>query len=164
MLHSCSLLSLTIVLFSPPATNFRFESRITDKEDKDQIAGKLKIAISAIRAEGEGEITRVGEEKKFDEETSCRFFGDYSGIVPPLSLAQAKETILAIEGDESNSLGVPIQVTLIPLSSLTSAAMKIVAQLSADAVNEALRLLQDIEDIQVNLKTLEKSQTAGEYY
>ena len=164
MLHSCSLLSLTLVLFSPPATNFRFESRITDKEDKDQIAGKLKIAISAIRAEGEGEITRVGEEKKFDEETSCRFFGDYSGIVPPLNLVQARATILAIEKDESNPLGVPIKVTLTPLSSLTSAAMKIVAQLSAGAVNDAALLLQDIEDIQVSLKTLEKSRTSAEYY
>merc|ERR550532_379492 len=96
-------------------------------------------------------------EKRFAEETSCEFFGDYSGIVPPLTLAQAKETILAIEGDESHSLGVPIQVTLTPLSSLTSAAMKIVADLSAGAVNEAARLLQDIEDIQLHMKKVVNS-------
>ena len=79
-------------------------------------------------------------------------------------LAQAKETIFAIEGDESNSLGVPIQVTLTPLSSLTSPAMKMVAQSSAGAVNEVAHLLQDIEDIQVHMKTLENSQTSSEYF
>merc|ERR1719458_1136584 len=42
--------------------------------------------------------------------------------------------------------------------------MKIVAQLSAGAVNEASRLLQDIEDIQVILKTLEKSQTSAKFF
>ena len=144
--------------------DFRFESRVTDEQDKKEIGGRLKITISAIKAEGEGKLDITNEMKKFAEDTSCEFFGDYSGITPPLTLAQAKDTILAIEGDETNSLGVPIKVTLTPLSSLTSAAMKIVAQLSAGAVNEAARLLQDIEDIQVILKTLEKSQTAAEYY
>ena len=81
-----------------------------------------------------------------------------------MNLEQANETIRAIEADETNPLGVPIKVTLTPLSSLTSAAMKIVAALSAGAVNEASRLLQDIEDIQVILKTLENSQTSAEYF
>ena len=120
--------------------------------------------MSAIKAEGEGEIKREGEDKKLDEETSCRFFGDYSGIVPPLNLEQARATILEIEKDDTNTLGVPIKVTLTPLSSLTSDAMKIVAELSAGAVTEAARLIQDIEDIQVILKTLEKSQASTEYY
>ena len=145
-------------------SDFRFESRVTDDEDKEAIAGRLKLAIKSINSEGEGGIDRTSELKKFAEETCCEFFGDYSGITPPLNLAQAKDTILEIERDDTNSLGVPIKVTLTPLSSLTSAAMKIVAQLSAGAVNEAARLLQDIEDIQVILKTLEKSQTAAEYY
>ena len=124
----------------------------------------MTLTIQAIKAEGDGSIDRTSEETKIAEETSCRFFGDYSGIVPPLNLVQAKETILAIEADETNPLGVPIKVTLTPLSSLTSATMKIVAALSAGAVNEASRLLQDIEDIQVILKTLENSQTSAEYF
>ena len=143
---------------------FRFEHSVTDGEDKDQVAGRMKLEISAIKAEGEGSINRTSENKKFAEETTCEFFGDYSGIVPPLNLDQARETILAIEGNETNSLGVPIVVTLTPLSSLTSAPMKLVAQLSAGAVNAAADLLQEIEDIQVILKTLEKSQTSAEYY
>ena len=49
----------------------------------------MKLAIGAIKAEGSGALDRTSEEKKFDEETSCRFFGDYSGIVPPLNLVQA---------------------------------------------------------------------------
>ena len=122
----------------------------------------MKLTISAIT--GEGGIDNNEVEKKFAEETTCEFFGDYSGIVPPLNLDQARETILAIEGNETNSLGVPIVVTLTPLSSLTSAPMKLVAQLSAGAVNAAADLLQEIEDIQVILKTLEKSQTSAEYY
>ena len=124
----------------------------------------MKLAIESLKTNGEGEIDRKAEEKKFAEETSCEFFGDYSGIVPPFNLVQAKETILAIEGDETNSLGVPIKVTLTPLTSLTSSAMKMVTQLSRGAVNEAARLLQDIEDIQVHMKTLEKSQTAANYF
>ena len=124
----------------------------------------MKLAIESLKTNGEGEIDRKAEEKKFAEETSCEFFGDYSGIVPPFNLVQAKETILAIEGDETNSLGVPITVTLTPLTSLTSSGMKMVTQLSRGAVNEAARLLQDIEDIQVHMKTLEKSQTAANYF
>ena len=124
----------------------------------------MPSCVINVLIEGEGGIENEEEEKRFAEETSCEFFGDYSGIVPPLNLAQAKETIVAIEGDETNSLGVPIQVTLTPLSSLTNAAMKIVAQLSREAVNEAARLLQDIEDIQVHMKTLENSQTSAEYF
>ena len=145
---------------------FRFEHSLTDGEDKDDVAIRMKLEISAIKAEGEGSINRTSEKKKFAEETTCEFFGDYSGIVPPLNLDQARETILAIEGNENetNSLGVPIVVTLTPLSSLTSAPMKLVAQLSAGAVNAAADLLQEIEDIQVILKTLEKSQTSAEYY
>ena len=122
------------------------------------------MAIKAINAEGEGSLNRTSENKKIAEETSCEFFGDYSGIVPPLNLDQAKETILKIAEDQTNTLGVPITVTLTPLSSLTNAAMKLVSQLSAGAVNEAARLLQDIEDIQVMLKTLESSHTSAEYY
>ena len=136
---------------------FRFESRVTDEEDKDQIAGRLKLAIVAIKAEGDGGIDRTSELKKFAEETSCEFFGDYPGIVPPLNLAQAKDTILEIEQDETNPLGVPIQVTLTPLSSLTSAPMKIVTHLSAGAVNEAARLLEDFEDIQLHMKKVVNS-------
>ena len=72
----------------------------------------MTLTIQAIKAEGDGSIDRTSEETKIAEETSCRFFGDYSGIVPPLNLVQAKETILAIEADETNPLGVPIKVTL----------------------------------------------------
>jgi len=144
--------------------HFKFEAKVTDGEDKDKIAGRLKVAIKAIKAEGEGSLNRTSEEKQLAQETSCDFYGDYSGIVPPLNLDQAKETILKIAEDQTNSLGVPITVTLTPLSSLTNAAMKLVSQLSAGAVNEAARLLQDIEDIQVMLKTLESSHTSAEYY
>merc|ERR1719507_454874 len=144
--------------------HFKFEAKVTDGEDKDKIAGRLKVAIKAIKAEGEGSLNRTSENKKLAQETSCDFYGDYSGIVPPLNLDQAKETILKIAEDQTNTLGVPITVTLTPLSSLTNAAMKLVSQLSAGAVNEAARLLQDIEDIQVMLKTLESSHTSAEYY
>ena len=67
--------------------------------------------------EDEDGLDRTEEEKKFAEETICKFFGDYPGISPPLNLAQARDTILAIEGEETNSIGVPIQVTLTPLTS-----------------------------------------------
>ena len=103
------------------------------------------------KAEGEGGIAINSTEKKFAEETICKFFGDYPGIRPPLNLAQAKDTILEIERDYF-SLGVPIHVTLTPLSSLTSAPMKIVTHLSAGAVNEAVRLIEDFEDIQFHMK------------
>ena len=83
--------------------DFRFESRVTDEQDKKEIGGRLKITISAIKAEGEGKLDITNEMKKFAEDTSCEFFGDYSGITPPLTLAQAKDTILAIEGEETNS-------------------------------------------------------------
>ena len=98
-------------------SDFRFESRVTDDEDKEAIAGRLKLAIKSINAEGEGGIDKKANNKKFAEETSCEFFGDYSGITPPLNLAQAKDTILEIEADDTNSLGVPIMVTLTPLTS-----------------------------------------------
>jgi len=144
--------------------HFKFESRVTDDEDKEAIAGRLKLAIQSINAEGEGGLDQASELKKFADKTRIRFFGDYSEITPPLNFAQVKDTILEIEQDETNPLGVPIKVTLTPLSSLTNTAMKIVAQLSAGAVNEAARLLQDIEDIQVILKTLEKSQTSAKFF
>ena len=138
-------------------TNFhisRFEASVPDEEDENQIAIRLKIAIDKITAEGEGgiAINSTEEERKFAEETMCKFFGDYPGIRPPLNLAQAKDTILEIERDDTNSLGVPIHVTLTPLSSLTSAPMKIVTRLSADAVNESIRLIEDFEDIQFHMK------------
>jgi len=142
---------------------FKFEAGVTDEEDKDQIAGRLKLAIMAIKAEGEGRIAMdfTVEEKKITETTSCEFFGDYSGIIPPLNLERAKDTILGIEGDYT--IGVPIQVTLTPLSSLTSAAMKIVAPLSVGAVYEALHLLEGIEDIQVNLDKLKNRESSRDF-
>merc|ERR1712012_600988 len=143
--------------------HFKFESVVNEGENRDDVEGDLKVAIEALKLDGEGSVERTSEEKKFDEETSCRFFGDYSGITPPLNLAQAKATMLAIATDDTNSLGVPITVTLTPLSSLTNAATKLVAELSAGAINETARLLQDIEDIQVSLQTLESSQTSREF-
>jgi len=142
---------------------FKFEAGVTDGEDKDQIAGRLKLAIMAIKAEGEGRIAMdfTVEEKKITETTSCEFFGDYDGIIPPLNLERAKDTILGIEGDYT--IGVPIQVTLTPLSSLTSAAMKIVAPLSVGAVYEALHLLEGIEDIQVNLDKLKNRESSRDF-
>ena len=131
--------------------NFRFEASVTEEEGKDEIAGKLKLAIQAIKAEG--------EENRFAEETSCEFFGDYSGMRPPLNLAQAKETMIGIEGDNV-PLDVPIHVTLTPLSFLTSNPVKTVATLGAGPVNEALHLLKDIEDIQVSLDALKNSATS----
>ena len=117
----------------------------------------------AIKAEGEGRIAMdfTVEEKKITETTSCEFFGDYDGIIPPLNLERAKDTILGIEGDYT--IGVPIQVTLTPLSSLTSAAMKIVAPLSVGAVYEALHLLEGIEDIQVNLDKLKNRESSRDF-
>jgi len=141
---------------------FKFEAGFTDEWDKDQINGRLKLAaIAMIRGEG---VNESSDEKMFADETSCKFFGDYTEIIPPLTLAEAKDTFLAIEEDETNSLGVPISVTLTPLSSLTSSAVKNVDQLSANAVNEALRLFQDIEDIQVSLKTPDNGQASAEYF
>ena len=144
---------------------FRFEKRVTDENDKDKIAGEMKFAIKNIKTSGGGAIDHNSEEGKFAEEITCEFFGDYSGITPPLNLAQAKDTILEIEKDKDtpNSDGVPIKVTLTPLSTLTNATIKMVNKLSASAVNDAARLLQDIEDIQVSLKTLENSKTSQEY-
>ena len=136
-------------------TNFhisRFEASVPDEEDEYQISGRLKLAIRKITPYGEGGVAINSTEKKFAEETMCKFFGDYPGISPPLNLAQAKDTILEIEADDTNSLGVPIHVTLTPLSSLTSAPMKIVTHLSAGAVNEAVRLIEDFKDIQSHMK------------
>ena len=147
-------------------TNFhisRFEASVPDEEDENQISGRLKLAISKITPYGEGgiAINSTEEERKFAEETMCKFFGDYPGIRPPLNLAQAKDTILEIERDYF-SLGVPIHVTLTPLSSLTSAPMKIVTHLSAGVVNEAVRLIEDFKDIQSHMKNAVNSYERNE--
>ena len=141
-------------------TDFRFESEIKDGEDHESIHGKLSIEIAAIKLKGEGEIKSVEKVTEFSENTRCEFFGDYTGIKPTLTLEQAKKTILALDDNTSNPDGVPILVTLEPLSRFTNAAKNMVRDLSAGAVNEAGRLLQDIEDTQVRMSTLENSQTA----
>jgi len=94
----------------------KFEANVTDEKDKDLVAGELYLAVRMMREDEDG-LDRTEEEKKFAEETICKFFGDYPGISPPLNLAQAKDTILEIEADDTNSLGVPIMVTLTPLTS-----------------------------------------------
>ena len=76
----------------------------------------MYLAVRMMREDEDG-LDRTEEEKKFAEETICKFFGDYPGISPPLNLAQAKDTILEIEADDTTSLGVPIMVTLTPLTS-----------------------------------------------
>ena len=145
---------------------FRFESKVTDKKEKDKIAGRMELAISSIKTSGAGSIDHNSEEDKFVKEITCEFFGDYSGITPPFNIEMAKKTILEIEADkdEATALGVPIKVTLTPLSSLTKASTRMVKKLSAGAINKASELLQDIEDIQVGLNTLLRSETAAEFY
>ena len=120
----------------------------------------MSIEIEKIKAKGEGSIERTEKQKKFYENTRCEFFGDYTGINPTLTIDQAKETIFAIENDTTNPDGVPIHIILEPLSRFTDAAKNIVRDLSSGAVNDAARLLQDIEDIQVRMSTLENSPTA----
>merc|ERR1719458_1498418 len=92
--------------------HFRFESKVTDEKEKDKIAGRMKIAINSIKADGEGSINRNSKDDKFAEEIECDFFGDYSGITPPFNIEQAKKTNLEIEAadkdaDSRSALGVP---------------------------------------------------------
>merc|ERR1719507_1076010 len=93
--------------------HFRFESKVTDKKEKDKIAGRMELAISSIKTSGAGSIDHNSEEDKFVKEITCEFFGDYSGITPPFNIEQAKKTIVEIEADkdedEATALGVPIK-------------------------------------------------------
>ena len=138
-----------------------FETEKQNEEELKNIVGKLSINIKEI-VKGSGELQLTDREKTFKENLKCKFHGDYSDISPPLNFDQARSLIPTLT-EAGHGEPIPISVTLTPVNQLGNAAMKIVREMSSSAVIHAGKMLQDLEDIQVELATLRRSKTAAEF-
>ena len=138
-----------------------FETEKQNEEELKNIVGKLTVNIKEI-VTGSGELQLTDREKTFKENLKCIFHGDYSDISPPLNFDQARSLIPTLT-EAGHGEPIPISVTLTPFNQLGSTAMKIVREMSSSAVIQAGKMLQDLEDIQVELATLRRSKTAAEF-
>lgn len=132
-----------------------FEADKSEEDTLMDVVGKLKVNIKEI-VKGSGELTMTEEERKLSKNLSCKFFGDYKDISPPLNFDQARGMLTTLT-ENGHGEPIPIRVTLTPINELSSDASRLVRQLTGDAVLQAGTLFQDLEDIQLYLETLLQS-------
>ncbi|XP_029942963.1 stonustoxin subunit alpha-like [Salarias fasciatus] len=147
---------------------FVFDREVSQKENHQDIQGNLKVVIKKIpllAIEGEGSLKMEDKDKANVDRFSCKFHGDFCLQNTPTSFQDAIEVyrslpkLLGANGENA----VPVKVWLLPLTSLDSAAAKLVRQISIRLVQEAQSLLEDFSELEMRCNDSMRSATAQQF-
>ncbi|CAL8238714.1 unnamed protein product, partial [Lota lota] len=120
---------------------FVFDREVSEKEDRQDIEGNLKVLIQKIptlKIEGQGSLDMADTDIAKVDKFSCKFHGDFNLEKHPVSFQEAIEVyqslpkLLGTNGENA----VPQKVWLMPLKTLDSAAAQLVRQISDRLVRD----------------------------
>ncbi|XP_056247410.1 uncharacterized protein LOC130178870 [Seriola aureovittata] len=145
---------------------FVFNREVSEKEDYQDIKGKLKLMIKKIPLFAkEGKSSLKLEEMVEENVFSCKFYGDFSLEKPPTSFQDAVEVyqslpkLLGANGENA----VPMKVWLLPLTILDSSAAQLVRQISIRLVQEAQSVLEDFSELDMRCNDAMRTTTAQQF-
>ncbi|KAG9330295.1 hypothetical protein JZ751_025862 [Albula glossodonta] len=153
---------VTAILYGAQAF-FVFDREVSKNEDRQNIEGNLQVMIKKIPAlaiEGEGSLKMTDSDSASVEKFSCKFYGDFSLDVNPVSFQDAIKvyTMLPKMLGEEGEHAVPVQVWLYPLKNLDSTAAQIVRQISVGLVTQTQNVLEDFDQHQMRCNDLLKEE------
>ncbi|CAL8366390.1 unnamed protein product [Boreogadus saida] len=132
---------------------FVFDREVSEKEDRQEIEGNLRVLIKKIptlKIGGQGSLNMADKDIANVEKFSCKFHGDFNLEKNPVSFREAIEVyqslpkMLGANGEKA----VPQKVWLMPLKTLDSAAAQLVRQISDRLVRDAQNVLEDLIELE----------------
>uniref|UniRef100_A0A8C6T6V5 SNTX thioredoxin-like domain-containing protein n=1 Tax=Neogobius melanostomus TaxID=47308 RepID=A0A8C6T6V5_9GOBI len=158
---------VTAVLYGAQAF-FSFDRQVSDTENLQDIQGNIHAVIKkipTISIEGEGALKMEDKDKEKVNKFSCKFHGDFNLSQSPVTFEDAVKvykdlpSLLGPNGEKA----VPVKVWLLPLTTLDSAAAKLVRQISVGLVFEVERTLELFGDLQMRCHDVMKSTTVRQF-
>ncbi|XP_013928539.1 PREDICTED: uncharacterized protein LOC106554410 [Thamnophis sirtalis] len=153
---------VTAILYGAQAF-FVFDQEISSKETVQDIQGSLQLSIKEmISVSGEGKAKVKEEMKKNDSKLNCKFHGDFSLEKSPVTFIDAMQVyeklpeFLGKDGEKA----VPMRVWLYPLTKLDTKAAKMVREISLTLVFDAGKILEELNEIQMQSNDLALNDTA----
>ncbi|MBN3278983.1 STXA protein, partial [Polyodon spathula] len=158
---------VTAVLYGARAY-FVFDRQLSSEEKKQEIHGKMELAISKIPTfpmEGQGSIDLKETEKAEVEKFECSFYGDFHLKSNPTTYqdaVKAYSTLPELLGDKGEN-AVPVKVWLYPLIKLDSRAAKLERNVSDYLVSSAQTVLEEFNKIEMQSNDALKDVVAGTF-
>lgn len=147
---------------------FVFDHEVSEQETHQDIEGNLKVVINKIpllAIEGEGSLKMDDKSNEKVDKISCKFFGDFSLQNMPTSFQDAVQVykslprLLGANGENA----VPMKVWLLPLTSLDSAAAKLVRQISMNLIQDSQSVLEDLGELEMRCNDLLNNTTTQNF-
>ncbi|XP_060539195.1 uncharacterized protein LOC117657948 [Pantherophis guttatus] len=153
---------VTAILYGAQAF-FVFDREVSSTETVKHIQGSLQLTVQKlISITGEAEIKLTEKEKENALKFSCKFHGDFSLEKNPVTLQDAitaYETLPKLLGEHGEN-AVPMRVWLYPLTKLDTRAAKIVREISLMLIFDAEKILEELNEIQMQSNDLAKNPIA----
>jgi hypothetical protein len=133
---------------------FVFEKSIEDESSKITVGGKLEAAVKSLQISGsiEGEID--ADEKKFRENISCKYIGDYIPDNIPLSYGDAKDLMQDLPTSIRNASPTAKKIYLYPLAKIRPTTAKLMTTITNSTVSRVTELVQSYYELKKDIKAL----------
>uniref|UniRef100_A0A8K9UMF3 AIG1-type G domain-containing protein n=1 Tax=Oncorhynchus mykiss TaxID=8022 RepID=A0A8K9UMF3_ONCMY len=144
---------------------FVFDQEVSSGENHQDIQGNLQATIKKIpliSIEGQGNLEMSDEEKREANKFNCTFHGDFALENNPVTFEDAIKVYAGLPHllGENGEHAVPMTVWLYPLKNLDSAAAQLVRQISVSQVRRAQRLLDGLDNTDVQCQDMMKEDMA----
>ncbi|KAM9837892.1 stonustoxin subunit beta-like [Aulostomus maculatus] len=133
---------------------FVFDSQKVDASCVQDIQGSMEAVINKVPSfnlEGKVDIKLTEEEKAVTNKFTCKFFGDLLLENNPATFEDAVKTYVELPKllGENGENAAPVKVWLMPLKTLHSRAIELMAVLSVGVVRKAQDALEDGRQIEM---------------
>ncbi|KAK8735621.1 hypothetical protein OTU49_005472 [Cherax quadricarinatus] len=132
-----------------------------DKQSSGELQGMLKL-IKEIPIDGKGQMDISENEKKYVENFTCTFIGDFQLQENPCTFEDAVrvyKNLPKLLGEEGQK-AVPVKVTLYPLALLDNKASKFVRDINANLTSETEKVFENLHELTIRCNDLNHSSVA----
>ncbi|CAB1316911.1 unnamed protein product [Coregonus sp. 'balchen'] len=155
---------VTALLYGAQAF-FVFDQEVSSGENHQDIQGNLQAMIKKIpliSIEGQAKLKMSEEEKREANKFNCTFHGDFALENNPVTFEDAIRVYAGLPRllGENGEHAVPMTAWLYPLKNLDSAAAQLVRQISVSLVRRAQRLLDGLDNTDVQCQDMMKEDMA----
>ncbi|XP_055799591.1 uncharacterized protein LOC129869110 [Salvelinus fontinalis] len=155
---------VTALLYGAQAF-FVFDQEVSSGENHQDIQGNLQVTIKKIpqmSIEGQANLKMSEEEQREANKFNCTFHGDFALENNPVTFEDAIKVYAGLPSrlGENGEHAVPMTAWLYPLKNLDSAAAQLVRQISVSLVRRAQRLLDGLDNTDVQCQDMMKEDMA----
>ncbi|XP_059915976.1 uncharacterized protein LOC132463690 isoform X1 [Gadus macrocephalus] len=147
---------------------FVFDCEVSEKEDRQDIEGNLKVLIKKIatlKIGDQGSMNMADKDIANVDKLSCNFHGDFNLEKHPVSFHEAIEVYQSLPKltGTNKEIAVPQKVWLMPLKTLDSAAAELVRQISDRFIKEAQNVLEYLSELERRCNDAERCTTTQQF-